>query len=198
MLHESEPDNRKSIPKTLSKLVNKKQFDWKCLVGTTAVFTSLTATSLFLLGRTLSDVAEGPGLWTGNIHGVLNSQLLADPFTLVHFNHGIGLFLVLSAAGAGFLAATGLAAHPLGQNLPAEWGLQEPKTLGGNVLGCSPSERFSMWAPVGLFLSLEAAGWAWIGESVFLIAAGLLRKGAALWDWLPPAVSSRPLWPSRD
>ena len=177
MLHESEPDNRKSIPKTLSKQVNKKQFDWKCLVGTTAVFTSLTATSLFLLGRTLSGVAEGPGLWTGNIHGVLNSQLLADPFTLVHFNHGIGLFLVLSAAagkiavekrfgvafaaeavwevventpfaienfrqvgmrqgycgdsvlssigdlgaaGAGFLAAAGLAAHPLGRNLPAE------------------------------------------------------------------------------
>ena len=53
--------------------------------------------SLFLLDRTLSGKANGPGLWTGDIHGALNSQRLTDPFTLIHLNHGIGLFLVLSA-----------------------------------------------------------------------------------------------------
>ena len=71
----------------------------------------------------------------------------------------------LWAAAAGFLVARGLAAFLLKQ------------MSGREPPACSRTGDLSAWGLVGLFLGLEAVGWAWIGESVFLIAAGLLRKG---------------------
>ena len=78
-------------------LSSGKKLNWKRRAGITAFSTFLVIASLFLLDRTLSGEANGPGLWTGDIHGALNSQRLTDPFALIHLNHGIGLFLVLSA-----------------------------------------------------------------------------------------------------
>ncbi len=64
---------------------------WTAAAATTAVAASV----LLAMGRTLWGTAGQPGLWSGDIWSRFNSQRLADPYTLTHIAHGLGLYGLL-------------------------------------------------------------------------------------------------------
>ncbi len=60
-----------------------------------AATVAVTAGVLLAMGRTLWGTAGQPGLWPGDIWSQFNSQRLADPYTLTHISHGLGLYGLL-------------------------------------------------------------------------------------------------------
>ncbi len=60
-----------------------------------AVTITVAAVILLIMGRTLWGTPGQPGLWSGDIWSKFNSQRLADPYTLTHITHGLGLYVLL-------------------------------------------------------------------------------------------------------
>ncbi|WP_263786187.1 DUF2585 domain-containing protein [Salinibacter grassmerensis] len=163
--------------------------------------TAVVALVLSLLGRTLWGAGGSLMFWTGDIHGPLNSQCLADPFTLVHFTHGLVLFLSLSWAAQKRSPTTRFGAA---YALEAIWEIAENTTFaieafrrqgmqqgyyGDSILNAVGdlvtagigvgvatilAARTSWKVVVGLIAMLEVLAWLWIREGVFLILGRLL------------------------
>jgi len=167
----------------------------------------VTPGALRVLGRSWWGAASGPGLWTGNIHGSLNSQLLADPFTVAHVNHGLALFLVVTVIARhapvdlGVLVTVALeAVWEVAENTAfaidrfRQEGLAQGyygdsilNSLGdiasaaaGFVLAAWVARARSAWWVLGGFVLVELLLTAWIGEGVLRLALSLLHTALQL------------------
>jgi hypothetical protein len=66
------------------------------VVLTIAIVIASAAAALSALGRPLT-YRHGPlRLWSGDVASDQNSQQIADPYTLTHVTHGIGLYAALA------------------------------------------------------------------------------------------------------
>ena len=163
--------------------------------------------ALLLLGRSWWGAAHGPGLWTGNIHGAFNSQLLADPFTVAHVNHGLALFLLVTIvarqipADVGILMTVvleavwevaentafaiehfrqeGLAQGYYGDSILNSLGDVASAATGFGLAVLVARTRSPLWV-LGGFVALEVLLIAWIGEGVIQLALSLVRIALAL------------------
>lgn len=78
---------------------------WSGYAAATVGLIVLAAVVLLLMGRTMWGEAPGFGLWTGDTGGNLNSQLLADPYSVSHVSHGLVFFMILWAIAGQKLVA---------------------------------------------------------------------------------------------
>lgn len=179
---------------------------WRLALGALAVLVG-AALALAALGRTPWGSASGPGLWAGDIHGALNSQYFADPYSFTHVNHGLLFFLILWAVaaerlsvGARFLVALVVeAAWEVVENSPFVIERFRETTIAqgyygdsilnsvGDILACVLGFWIAYRLPnrwvVALFFALEVALVLWIRDSMVLTLVMLIYPIPGLREW---------------
>jgi hypothetical protein len=163
--------------------------------------------SLALMGRVWWCQAGDLRPWSWDVWSRHNSQHLLDPYSLSHVQHGLGLYLLLTAL--------------LGRRLPSHWrvltvaiveaaweiventnwmieryrettisleyyGDSILNSLGDYttcLLGVLLASRLRWWATVGLFAALELISVLWIRDSLLLNILMLIHPVDAVRQW---------------
>ncbi len=172
-----------------------------------AATVAVTAGVLLAMGRTLWGTAGQPGLWSGDIWSQFNSQRLADPYTLTHISHGLGLYGLLWLAARnlpvrvrGVLAVAIEAGWEVFEN--SDWVIQRYReaTISldyygdsvinstGDILTAALGFVLASWFPwrvtLAGFLLLEAVLLLWIRDSLLLNILMLIYpiSGVKIWQ----------------
>ncbi|MFB6262371.1 MAG: DUF2585 family protein [Bradymonadaceae bacterium] len=168
----------------------------------------LAMVALYSMGRTPWGTAGGPGLWTADPASKLTSQLLTDPYTFTHVNHGLVFFLVLWATTGAWLevgdrlvvTAVLESCWEIVENTPTviERFREATIALGyygdsilnstGDILACLlgfwiASRLRNKWWVVGLFVALEVGLALWIRDNMTLNLLMLIHPVPAVRQW---------------
>lgn len=188
--------------------MNERQLPWWQTTTAAAGIVVLAAIVLLSMGRTMWGEASGFGLWSGDIHGPLNSQLLFDAYTFSHINHGLLFFLLLWVVAADrlsvdvrLLVATLLeSTWEVVENTPFVIERFREATIAqgyygdsvlnsiGDIFACTVGFAIAatiddnVWTVV-LFLAVEAALALWIRDNVLLNLLMLIYPVPGIREW---------------
>jgi hypothetical protein len=175
--------------------------------GAVLILAAGVAGSLALMGRVWWCEAGDLQPWSWDVWSPHNSQHLIDPYTLSHFQHGIGLYCLLlvllksrtTICTRTLVVALVEAAWEVAEN--TEWMIQRYRAetisldyYGDSILnsvsdyaacivGVLIAQRLPLWASAVIFAGLEIASVWWIRDSLLLNGLMLLWPIEAIRRW---------------
>jgi hypothetical protein len=175
-------------------------------VVTIAIVIASAAVALSALGRPLT-YRHGPlRLWSGDVASDQNSQQIADPYTLTHVTHGVGLYALLALTRRRWSLADRLVAAVV---LECAWEVfentdfvisryrEQTIALGyygdsvvnsiadilAAIVGFALAATLPRRATVAVVLALEVTSLLWIRDSLLLNVLMLVHPSETVKAW---------------
>jgi hypothetical protein len=186
------------------KWTRRPSAGWTLMIGGAIV--GITALILLALGRSPWGPDGTPGLWTPEAWGHHTSQRLADPYSLTHVIHGIGLFALLGLLAGTlplrtrFLLAIAVEStwevlenvdfvirHYREATASLDYYGDSVLNSVGDILAAAVGFAVAAFLPVRvtviLVLTIEAGLLLWIRDSFFLNILMLVSPSEAIKEW---------------